>query len=367
MSNKAAVAKHYEKNKFEIQKARILKRIAEGSKPQKATLEKYGITLDEENKPEAKPENRGRPKGSHKGISIEHIKEYYKSLVDEGKMAKNSAKNYISRLRVVMKETKNCDIDDDLIPCLKKHDDFFKALHSQGYTDTTIHAHLQGIVKALHTYPSLKEKVSMKAYEEALREAKKKSMEETIQQSVEDRVPPFSEIKDKVFDNYPEGSPQRLLIDLYDEFTIRDDFGNIELITSKKEETDESQNYLNLRSKELILNDYKTKKTYGQQRFKVPDELMNKIKKSVKETPRTYLFASPTSNTKPAGKLSGMLSSIFKKIGVNGKGVIDLLRHAKISEELDGDNIKDKEKRRQLFEKMLHSPATQMNYLRSLE
>ena len=363
--NREAVSRHYENNKFEIQKARVLKRIKEGSKPQKATLEKYGITLEgEENEP--KQETRGRKKGSHKGISIEHIKTYYNQLVENDEMAKNSAKNYISRLKIIMKETQNCDIDDDVVPCMKKFDDFIQAIEEKYTSETTRFAHLQTIVKAIDTYPSLKKKVPFQRYKDKLLEFKTRSDEEQVQKKVEDEVPPFSEIKDKVYDNYPAGSKERLLIDMYDELTLRDDFGDVEFITSRKSETDGKQNYLNLRAKELVLNNYKTSNKYGKQRFKLSDELIKKIKKSLKEDPRLYLFSSKTNNMKPAGSMTHTLASIFMKAGIKGKDKVNLLRHAKLSEELDGENLKDKDKRRELFEKMLHSPFTQLKYLRTL-
>ncbi len=46
---------------------------------------------------------------------------------------------------------------------------------------------------------------------------------------------------------------------------------------------------------------------------------------------------------------------------------VNELRHAKISEELEGDKIADPEKRKELYEKMKHSGATQMSYLRKLK
>jgi hypothetical protein len=69
---------------------------------------------------------------------------------------------------------------------------------------------------------------------------------------------------------------------------------------------------------------------------------------------------------KPAGSMTHTLASIFMKAGIKGKDKVNLLRHAKLSEELDGENLKDKDKRRELFEKMLHSPFTQLKYLRTL-
>ena len=57
------------------------------------------------------------------------------------------------------------------------------------------------------------------------------------------------------------------------------------------------------------------------------------------------------------------MKSIFKK----AKTGINEIRHSKISEELAGENIKDETKRNALKEKMLHSSATQINYIRKLE
>ena len=57
------------------------------------------------------------------------------------------------------------------------------------------------------------------------------------------------------------------------------------------------------------------------------------------------------------------MKSIFKK----AKTGINEIRHSKISEELAGENIKDESKRNALKEKMLHSSATQINYIRKLE
>jgi len=57
------------------------------------------------------------------------------------------------------------------------------------------------------------------------------------------------------------------------------------------------------------------------------------------------------------------IRSIFKKAKIG----IDLMRHAKVSEELNGSKIKDEKKREDLRQKMLHSPMTQLSYVRKLK
>jgi len=99
----------------------------------------------------------------------------------------------------------------------------------------------------------------------------------------------------------------------------------------------------------IFINNFnKTGNKYKGINHKLSKGFMKMARKSLKQDPRGILFDDT--------------AKLFK----NMKTGVNELRHAKISEELEGDNIKDPEKRKELYDKMMHSPATQLNYIRKL-
>lgn len=79
---------------------------------------------------------------------------------------------------------------------------------------------------------------------------------------------------------------------------------------------DKTDNYIN--KNEFIFNDYKTAKTYGQQKLTIPKELKTILNKWIKYNPTDYLLFDTSLNSLTNVKLNQRLNKLFgKKAGVN--------------------------------------------------
>lgn len=383
--NRSHQKKFYDSNKDDLLRNKVLRRVQTGSIPTKSSMEKYDITPEQVNDirkqnglephdfkcfplrskdpiclppptPEPQePSKRGRKVGSHKGISMEHVRFYYQKLVDDGTMAQNSAKTYADQLERVLKELKGCEPQDDIVKCLKKSDQFLTLVNEKYTNANTKKAYLQAVLYAIDHYPSLKEKVSRKAYHQAWVDSKKNAETYNIDRQVNQEVPKFSEIIKKVYETYPEQSDARLMISLYNEITMRDDFGKVMVVNDNSKAT--TPNFVNIKTGFIHMNDYhKTKEKYGPVKIKLSKKLIDLIK-STRDVGE-MLFSR--------ANMSQYIGQVLKKSGVVGSGAINLLRHSKISEELEGSKIRSSKKRNELADVMKHSPVTQISYLRTL-
>ena len=339
-ANRANVARFYESNRDEIQKRAVLKRLEEGKSVRQATLDKYNIQAPAS--PKKAPAKRG-------GYTINQLDVAYQKRVDDDniQMSQRTADDYIRNMKRILNDT-GCNPDVDLIDCLNKGKvlDFILEQYPKPSTRKT---YIQVFLYAIDNIPKLKENVkNRERYFKEWEKAKEGATERQIQKQVEGEVQRFSEIKKRIEKDFPKNSQEVLLINLYDELTMRNDFGDI-IIFDKTPPKSKDDNYLTLSTGRLIINNFnKTGDKYKPVNIKLSTGLIKKVRKSLKEDPR------------------GMLFDDTAKLFRNMKTGVNEIRHAKISEELEGDKIKDPEKRKELYDKMKHSPATQLNYMRKL-
>ena len=98
----------------------------------------------------------------------------------------------------------------------------------------------------------------------------------------------------------------------------------------------EKDNYID--KNELVYNSYKTFKTYGQQRIKMPKKLQSILKKWISINPTDYLFFDKNSNPLTNVKMNQRLNRLFgKKSGMNA------LRHTYLTDKYKEHSMKDKE------------------------
>lgn len=133
--------------------------------------------------------------------------------------------------------------------------------------------------------------------------------------------------------SYVDTYQMYLVLNLYTMIPpIRNDFANLEIIDS--EIYSDKINYINLKTKELILTNYKTVKSYGVKKLPLPDDLIKLIEKYIKVR-TTYLGESKallinTTNLDPM-KSNG-LTKYLNKIFAPKKVSTTLLRKIYISE-----------------------------------
>lgn len=137
----------------------------------------------------------------------------------------------------------------------------------------------------------------------------------------------------------------KILFNLYLYIPLRDDFGNV-LIVEKDLKND--TNFYNIKTNIFHLNNYKTKRNYGNKKFKLNSILKNLIKINY-DTGNKYMI----SNTKKLSLYFTRNSIRYLKIKLN----INDIRKAKI-ESFKNKSIKEK---KQLSTIMLHDYNVQQN------
>ena len=357
-----AVKKHYENHKDEVLKKRIISRILDGKIPQMASLEKFEITEDMVNemrgevglepvkiKPTRKKKEpkKETPKETTP-VTLQSIHDHYNKLAEDGKIAPRTAEGHYTNFRRIMNGI-GC-ADEDMVKCLNDPDKIIQYLRDlknpkkENASVNTKHTYMTAVLNVIDTNPALATAVPRDTYKEEWDNLKEQKDSSNTQKQLTTKVEKFSSIKERIEKDNPDWSEEVLMINLYDEITPRNDFDDLTLDTS-------DPNHIDLEEGTITLKDFKkTDKKYKPIiNYKLSGKFMELLKKSLKEMPREKVF-----NKK--------MRSIFKKAQTG----INEIRHSKVSEELSGENIKDQSKREALKDKMLHSSATQLSYVRQL-
>jgi hypothetical protein len=182
---------------------------------------------------------------------------------------------------------------------------------------------------------------------------------------------PFEELEKKR-DELKEGSMERLLLSMYTMIPpVRSDYDKIKIYTDIKDKeigniNDENYMILDNNNKKyfIILQKYKTSKTYKTLHINIPPNLLKEIALSLKSKPRKYLFVDR--NNKPYDKSNTFNRWANRKLkDIFGKKEISLrtIRHIYISRR----DLKLEEKsglqRIEIANKMGHSLNQQQKYL----
>jgi hypothetical protein len=173
----------------------------------------------------------------------------------------------------------------------------------------------------------------------------------------EETVLTFDEYLPLIKNEFGEDSKEYLIVKLYSFYGFRDDL--ILTITDKIEE-DTTKNFIIISPDDLeciiILNEYKTKKRYGQDVIKLSDEICHLI--------QTYKINNNLNNNDLLfnnKSLSGYIKKFNNKINLNI--TINKLRQMKVSEKLNQSTTP--EERLELSKTMKHSPETSNHYKRN--
>lgn len=163
----------------------------------------------------------------------------------------------------------------------------------------------------------------------------------------------------------PKGSQVRLLLFMYTEIPpVRNDYHLLRIYKSKPHY--DTGNYIIIDSNNpmIILNDFKTDKTYEQIKIKIPESLLEEITESLKILPREYLFVS-TRNKKPYNNdntfsrwANRSLRGLF-----NNNMNLTTLRHIYISRRDLKLESKSGLERKEIAKIMGHSLEQQQRYL----
>jgi hypothetical protein len=176
---------------------------------------------------------------------------------------------------------------------------------------------------------------------------------------------PFDEVIKKR-NSLDIGSNERLLLAMYTMIPpVRSDYDKVSIYYHDKSVNNDNENYLVMgNAPYIVLNKYKTSKTYKDNKIVLPKELIKEIKESLKKNKREYLFVS-SRNNKPYEKSNSFnkwANRVLKNL-FNKDFSLKLLRNIYITRR----DLKLEEKsgleRNKIAKIMGHSVSTQQNYL----
>jgi len=196
-------------------------------------------------------------------------------------------------------------------------------------------------------------------YNQQFEISKIKSSDQNITNKTGKQIITFKEYLEDIKEQLGENSKMYLLVSMYNELTIRDDFV-LKIIETESQATDEKTNYIILKQSKsvkmtasVIINHYKTSKKYGQIKHTFSPKVSKLIYKYVKDNKLKngdFLFGP--------NKLTSYIASTNTKLGLNIG--ISTMRSMKITEELKQATP---EKRVELASQMKHSPVVQLSYV----
>ena len=180
-------------------------------------------------------------------------------------------------------------------------------IEEKGYKPNTTKTYFQAILILIREYKELS--THQDKYYELFQHYKEIANNYNLEKELNGEVISFTDIMNSVLKQFGEDSQQFLLILLYDELTLRNDFEGISFDTSADKHINLNEGTINIK------NFTKTHKRYPPiVNHKLTDEFMQLVNKSLQKQPRPYLFKF---------KVKTLLKNM--KLSVN------TLRHSKIS------------------------------------
>jgi len=212
------------------------------------------------------------------------------------------------------------------------------------YSNQSKNKILQGIRPLFDLFKVEYTEENLKKYREKMEQYNFAYLTCSIQKKL---LPTFEEYLFRMLEFYSDRSLEYLLINLYREVPVRDDF-QLRLVSTKAQTKSKQHNYLLLNKKSctIILNQYKTAKHYGQKTYELSSRLRDLIVAyiSTLETPDEYVFGNR--------QLSSVICQINQRLGYEGG--ITLLRRISVTDLYKKEGVTHEEKV-QLAEKMTHS------------
>ena len=292
------------------------------------------------------------------------------------KIKENSLKAYM----IILKKLNDNKVVDNLDFLLKK-DNVMKLIDEKALT--TRRNYLGAILVALPIVPEseevldfYKEKLSKvnEQYSDKIATHEKSESQEKNWSSLEELRDVYLEYKkvikkDKYLQKEKLDSKEfnyltnYLIVSLYTLMPpIRLDY--IMKVIDKESDDDDKHNFLLNKSrntKMFIINEYKSSKSYGKIKLKIPSELNSIINLYLKfhKDKDNFILNSRGSGV-TANNLGKMITNAFSKY-INKKITLNLLRHIYISENVTLAKDSDDSK---LANKMQHSTSTQQKYIK---
>ena len=235
----------------------------------------------------------------------------------------NSLNAYLSNIRKVFKEVFNNDIDIKHFNKFVKVKKYLETLTPS--TRKNVMTAIMVLLKAFNT-----KKATLNKYEKYFKElindyennydkqtkSEKENKNWITQKELQNKI---KELEDKIYKydmskltkSQEDIIQQHLLLLLYTEIPpMRNDYAQMKVYHEKEVK---GENYIHLKKKVIILNKYKTSKTYGEKEIDIPDKIIKIIKRWIDITGNEYLLINIRDrNPMTNNGLTKYLNKIFK-------------------------------------------------------
>lgn len=235
----------------------------------------------------------------------------------------NSLNAYLSNIRKVFKEVFDNDIDIKHFNKFVKVKKYLETLTPS--TRKNVMTAIMVLLKAFDTKKSTLNKYE-KYFEELINDyennydkqtkSEKENKNWIAQEELQNKI---KELEDKInkYDmskltkSQEDIIQQHLLLLLYTEIPpMRNDYAQMKVYHEKELK---GENYIHLKKKVIILNKYKTSKTYGEKEIEIPDKIIKLIKRWIDITENEYLLINIRDrNPMTNNGLTKYLNKIFK-------------------------------------------------------
>jgi hypothetical protein len=256
---------------------------------------------------------------------------------------------YANRTIKILKKTKQADGTE------------YSVTTHLGWMRTLLFCFDNGLIKS----PSPKQ---MAVYQVAYQDTKIISDDRQLAIKTEKTIINFADYKALVIQHFGTKSKQNMISQLYYFYCARDDFGCLKIVEKMAETDDATYNYLVVPKKKssccrIVLNHFKTVNQFGKQNELLAKPISNMLREYIERNNiklGDFLFGKEAT-------LTNFISKMNKEMGISEDvdGAVSNFRKMKISEIFEDGKITNKE-RIQLSNVMMHTPITQLKYIRNL-
>jgi hypothetical protein len=297
---------------LETGRRRILSNLRGGKGVRPTSLEKYGITKDDLKSmgiSEPASRRRIRLKGSGPKASIESLIDLISATKGLSPMTIGA---YVGKLRQLAKLNTLSDDFGDFVRS-KGFSNKIKEAYPKSYKD-----YLSPILSLARHNEQLKDvfgEETLEAIRKEMTAGVDASDKKRLDEAENGKVVAWKDILDMNISDKP--LMEQLLFRLYTTIApTRDNMGMVHLVQEESKGS-KDENYYVVPKGVMVINKYKTSKTYGPIRFKVPSELKDEIDKSLKVLPRKYLVTKPDGSPYAKGLLTTLVKHTFNGHSIN--------------------------------------------------
>jgi hypothetical protein len=267
-------------------------------------------------------------------------------------------KIYFDRIKLMVKYL-GCT-NEDIVECFQNPEHvigILKTKYKKGIKDP-----LNTIFQLTKISPTFRDRLGndiVERYKTVANETKQTAYEEQLKQTDIEEAVDVQLIKKAAVEmgKKHKNSMHHLVVALYANHPVRDNFGNVEMVYDGQSVPDDNNNYYDVKNNVFYLRDYKTDKRYGEKQIKFKPDVLKIIREQIKTNgKRKWLIEKQNGGERYAnGILSGFVRDSFEMSGVpfDKSLTINGVRHAFVANSLDKNLTM--EQRLKLAEEMMHS------------